>query len=93
MLFIAIPLILGSPWIFLYLSPSGVDRRKLRRFNAAVLGLGVLLCLGLAAWVRSTMVGSDEAQWWPIVAIVYAAVLFPATLLIGGLIRNFMVFR
>lgn len=84
--------ILTSPWIFFYFSPSQRKRPGLRRFNRAVVLIATFACAMLALWVRQRMVGAEDFAWWPAVAVAYSALLFPMILLIGGVIRNFVVF-
>lgn len=84
--------ILASPWIFLYFSPSPKNRPRLRTINGAILAIAALACGLLALWIRQTLAGSEDFQWWPAVALAYSALLFPTILLIGGLIRNFYLF-
>ncbi|TVS11126.1 MAG: hypothetical protein EA419_09025 [Wenzhouxiangella sp.] len=85
--------ILASPWIFLYFSPPAEDRRRLRRVNLSVLAIAFTACALLAFWIRQTTTGTADFDWWPAIALTYSALLFPVILLIGGLIRNFVLFR
>ncbi len=84
--------IVASPWIFLYFSPSPKSRPFLRSFNGAILVIAGLACGLLALWIRQALAGSADFEWWPAVALAYCALLFPTILLIGGLIRNFLLF-
>ena len=85
--------IIASPWIFLYFSPSGHNRQRLRRVNLSVLLIAFSACAALAWWVRQAAAGTPDFDWWPTIALAYSALLFPVILLIGGLIRNFVLFR
>lgn len=85
--------ILASPWIFLYFSPPAKNRQQVRRVNRIVLGLAVITCVVLALWIRQATAGSADFGWWWAIALTYSALLFPMILLIGGLVRNFVLFR
>ncbi len=89
---LGVVVILTSPWIFLYFSPKTQHERRLLAFNTLVLLGTFLLCICLTLWVRSIMLGGPDSEWWPIVALTYAGLLTPVLLLIGGLIRNFLMF-
>jgi hypothetical protein len=39
------------------------------------------------------MAGSVDAPWWPVIAGLASLVIFPAWLLLGGLLRNLVFFR
>ncbi|MFW5815768.1 MAG: hypothetical protein ACOCVP_02830 [Wenzhouxiangella sp.] len=84
--------ILASPWIFLYFSPCAKNRPGLRRVNGAILAIAAGACALLALWIRQALAGSADFPWWPAVALAYSALLFPFLLLVGGLIRNFILF-
>ncbi len=84
--------IVTSPWIFLYFSPPAKNRQRLRRVNQTVLLTAGSACAALAWWVRQAAAGSADFYWWPAIALAYGALLFPMILLIGGLIRNFVLF-
>ena len=90
---IGMAVILASPWIFLHFSPATPQRRWLAAFNVLVLAVTGLACVFLSLWVRDQMLPTADAEWWPVVALAYSALLFPILLLIGGLIRNFLWFR
>ena len=89
---VGVVVILTSPWIFLYFSPKTQQEGRLLAFNILVLLGTFLICIFLAFWVRSMMLGGPEAEWWPVVALTYAGLLTPVILLIGGVIRNFLIF-
>ena len=93
MLVIGVPLIIGAPWIFLYLSPKDAEPKRLRRFNMTIMSIAALLSLGLAYTVRAAMIDSADAAWWPMVALGAGSLLFALLLLVAGLIRNFGVFH
>ena len=93
MIVIGVPLIVGSPWVFLYFSPETRQRRRVRLFNALALALAAAVCAVIVVAVKINMAGTYEAEWWPLVALVYSAIAWPLVLLIAGLVRNFALFR
>ena len=93
MLIIGVPLIVGAPWIFLYLSPKDAEPKRLHRFNMTIMSIAALLSLALAYTVRAAMIDTADAAWWPMVATGTAVLMFAFVLFVGGLIRNFVMFQ
>jgi len=93
MIVIGVPLIVGSPWIFLYFSPDSRQHGKVRLYNVATLLLAAAVCAAIFIGAQAGMADTEEAEWWPLVALVYCAIAVPLVLLVAGLIRNFMLFR
>ncbi len=92
-LLILIPILLLSLWAFFRLSPKIGDRSKVMSFNLGVLIFGFALCGLVTFKVYSEMsVGSDRA-WWPIISGMYSLVLFSVVLFLGGLVRNYVLFK
>ena len=92
-LLVLVPVLLMSLWAFFRLSPKRGERRKVIGFNLGVLILGLAMCglVTLNAYIDMSP-GSDRA-WWPVTSVLYSLVLFPAVLFVGGVVRNFFLFR
>lgn len=86
------PVLAFSLWAFVRSTPPGA-RPGARWYNLSVIVLGVLLCAGCSVWTYRRMAGSVDAPWWPVIAGLASLVIFPAWLLLGGLLRNFVFFR
>ena len=92
-LLILVPVLLLTLWAFFHLSPKRGDRRKVIGFNLGVLILGLAMC-GLVTFnVYTDMSSGSDRAWWPVISGLYSLVLFPAVLFLGGLVRNFVLFR
>jgi hypothetical protein len=92
-LLIQLPLLLLAVWAFYRLSPVTPDQRGVRRFNTVVVLLGLGLCGLVAVKVYSDLLAGPDRAWWPVVSALYSLALFPGVLLVGGLIRNLVLFR
>jgi hypothetical protein len=82
-----------STWAFLRYSPRGSDPRRVVRFNASVLVIGVIGCGALTIKLYLALATSQDRAWWPVIAGLYSLALFSAVLLVGALVRNLLVFR
>ena len=92
-LIILAPLVILALWQFIKLSPEGVEKRKVRFYNSVVLLVGVLLCGLLTLNVYENMAGGSDRAWWPVLSVLGSLVVFPVCLMVGGIIRNYLVFR
>ncbi len=90
---IEVPLLLFTLWLFVKFSPSGVERKRLYLFNTLVFVVAVILCGALTLKIYSVMADSLDEAWWPMLSVLGSLVVLPLCLAIGGLIRNYLVFR
>ena len=92
-LLILVPILVLTLWAFLRFSPKLGNRRRIIIFNLAVLIFGLLVCGLLTLKIYTDMSAGSDRYWWPIIAGLYSLALFPVVLLVGGLVRNFVLFR
>ncbi len=92
-LIILVPLVLLALWQFIKFSPEGVEKKKLLFCNSVVIIIGVILCGLLTLNVYVNMAGGSDRAWWPILSVLGSLVVFPVCLTVGGIIRNYLVFR
>lgn len=92
-LVVAIPVIAAVIWGFFGASPSNHDIQRVRLVNASIIALALIGSLIVTVWVRTSMAGTMDSHWWPVVSFIYSAVLFPIVLIVGGLVRNWLIFR
>lgn len=92
-LLILAPVLLLTLWAFFRLSPRRGDQRKVIGFNLGVLLIGLALCGLVTLNVYKDMSSGPDRAWWPVVSGLYSLALFSAVLLLGGLVRNLVVFR
>ena len=88
-----VPVFLLALWAFFRFSPQADDRHRITRFNLGVVIFGVAVCGFATLKVHSGMSAGPDKAWWPIISMLYSLVLFPLVLGIGGVVRNFVVFR
>ncbi len=91
-LLVLVPLLALSVWAFFRFTPPGIHR-GLRRYNVSAVLAGVLFCGGYSILVYTQMIGSVDANWWPVLAVLGSLAIFPAWLLLAGLLRNLVLFR
>lgn len=90
--------ILGSisilaAWAFFRFSPRVAARQGVLLYNAGVFVLAAILCSALTVGLYVSMSGGQDQGWWPVLSLLGSLVIFTLCLLVGGLIRNFLVFR
>lgn len=86
-------LLILSLWLYFRWAPTTARRRALAAYNATVL-LGALVLSGRTALHlhRAMSTGPDRA-WWPALAVLAALGIAVVFLLVGGLLRNLVIFR
>ena len=92
-LLMLVPILLLTLWAFFRFSPRMGGRSKVTGFNLGVLILGLAMCGLVTFKVYTDMSAGSDRAWWPIISGLYSLVLFPAVLFLGGLVRNFVLFR
>ncbi len=92
-LIVLVPILLLSIWAFFKFSPKVEGRRGVLLFNLSVLVVGLLLCAFLTLKVYASMGNGPDRAWWPVLSALGSLVVFPMVLLLGGLVRNRLVFR
>jgi len=92
-LIILVPIALVALWFFFKSSPKGVQNNQIHFFNAGVVVAGVLLCGALTYKVYLMLAGGTDRAWWPVLSVLGSLIVFPATLMVGGIIRSFVGFR
>jgi hypothetical protein len=92
-LLILVPILLLALWAFFRLSPKLDDRRKVIGFNLGVLIFGLTMCGLVTLKVYTDMSAGSDRAWWPVIAGLYSLALFSVVLFLGGLVRNFVLFR
>lgn len=90
---IVVPILGIMLWIFFRTSPATNNAQRLRLVNAFIVVLAILGSIAVTLWVRFSMAGTGDAPWWPVISFLYCAVLAPSVIVLGGLIRNFVIFR
>lgn len=88
-----VPVFLVVLWAFFRLSPQVHERRMITRFNLGVLIFGLAVCGIAIIKIYSDMSAGPDRAWWPIISMLYSLVLFTLVMVIGGVVRNFVVFR
>lgn len=92
---VLLPLCLAALFLFVRLRPR-VDvsrRRAMFAFDAIVVLIAVLACRSVTLHFRRTTGESVDRAWWPILATLSSVFLASATLLVGLLVRNVVLFR
>ena len=92
-LLILLTILLLTLWAFFRLSPTISDQCKVTGFNWGVLIFGLAICGLVALKVCTDMSTGSDRAWWPIISVLYSLALFPVVLFLGGLVRNFVLFR
>ena len=91
-LVILIPFCCIVLWAYFKLSPQKTNRNP-RLFNIAMLSFAIVFCLIFSAWIYWKMIDSVDQAWWPYLSLLGSLLIFPITLIVGGLLRNLFFFR
>jgi len=92
-LIVLVPLLLMSLWAFIRFSPKGGSRQQVLLFNLGVLAVGLVLCALLTLKIYSNMAAGPDRAWWSILSVLGTLAVFSIVLVVGGLVRNLVVFR
>ncbi len=92
-LIVSVPILLMSLWAFMRFSPKGGSRQQVLLFNLGVLAVGLALCALLTLKIYSNMAAGPERAWWTILSVLATLAVFSIVLVVGGLVRNLLVFR
>lgn len=84
---ILLPVLAVSLWAYFRFRPAGAEAHKLRTCDVFVVGCTVVLCIAITVYLRNEMVSGPDSAWWPVVAAIYWLVIFPISLMVGGIIR------
>lgn len=91
-LFILIPFTIATVCLFLKYVPSKQNNKMMQVVNFAIVVIGLLLCGTVSLRFYIVMAGGVDEGWWPILSVLCSLIIFPITLIVGGLIRNFFIF-
>jgi hypothetical protein len=92
-LIVLVPILLISLWAFIRFSPKGGSRQQILLFNLGVLAVALVLCALLTLKIYSHMAAGPDRAWWTILSVLGTLAVFSIVLVVGGLVRNLLVFR
>ena len=87
------PISILAAWVYFRLSPKVAARQGLLLYNAGVFLVAGILCSALTVGLYASMSGGPDEGWWPVLSLLGSLLIFTLCLLVGGLIRNLLVFR
>ena len=89
--FVAVLLFVILFFVFLHKSPKG--RKGVLAYNIGVFVLTAILCAFYIRNLHGEMKGSVDDQWFFVIAPLTAFGIANMVLAVGGLLRNYVVFR
>ena len=92
-LIILVPLILITLRIYFKKTPKHIDKRTSTIYNFVIFTLSLIACFIVWLYTYFTTGQSVDRAWWPILAGLGSLFVFFIVLIIGGLFRNFIMFR
>ena len=92
-LIILVPLIIITLRIYFKSTPKHIDKRTSTIYNSVIFTISLIACLIVCLYTYFTTGQSIDRAWWPILAALGSLSVFPIVLIIGGLFRNFIIFR
>ena len=90
---ILLPVLAVSLWAYLRFRPGTAGAKSIRIFDALVVGCALALSIAATIYLRKEMASGPDSAWWPVVSAIYSLVIFPACLLVGGIIRHVVYSR
>ena len=92
-LVILLPILGYVIWLYFRTAPRQIPRLRRLKYDTMVISLALAVCLGVGYLTYGNLdVGADPA-WWPVVAGFYSWFAFALVIIVGGLLRNFLIFR
>jgi NADH:ubiquinone oxidoreductase subunit 4 (subunit M) len=92
-LLILAPLLILSLWLYFRCTPKTARRRALVAYDATVLLGAVVLSSRTALHLHRAMSAGPDRAWWPALAILASLGIAVIFLLVGGIVRNLLIFR
>jgi NADH:ubiquinone oxidoreductase subunit 4 (subunit M) len=92
-LLILAPLLILSLWLYFRRTPKTARRRALVAYDATVLLGAVVLSSRTALHLHRAMSAGPDRAWWPALAILASLGIAVVFLLVGGIVRNHLIFR
>jgi hypothetical protein len=89
--FVAVVLFVILFFVFLHKSPK--DRKGVRAYNLGVFALTAVLCAWYIRNLYGEMEGTVDSQWIYVIAPLTAFGIAIVVLAVGGLLRNYVIFR
>jgi len=84
---ILIPLLFVSLWVFFKSSP------KTKIYNLVACLLAIVFSGGYSLKLRTVMINTIDFAWWPVLASIFSLFISISTLLVAGIIQNFILFK
>jgi len=92
-LIILVPLLIVALVIFFRSSPKHATQKSVNLYNTIIIHLAVMVCGFHTYRTYSVMINTNDSGWWPILSIIGSLFFFSVILILGVLIRNFIIFR
>ncbi len=92
-LLILLPILGYALWVYFRTAPRQVPRAVRLRYNILVICLALGACAASSYFAYDQVGAGADRAWWPVVAGFYSWFAFLIVLILGGLVRNFLIFR
>jgi len=92
-LIILVPLVVITLLIYFKSTPKYIDIRTRTIYNSVIFTISLFGCFTVCLYTYFTTGQSVDRAWWPIFAVFGSLLVFAIVLIIGGLFRNFVIFK
>jgi len=92
-LIILVPFSLISIWFYIKSTPKHFEKQAGHIYNFIIVVLLIMACSTVSLYFCYSTGQSADRAWWPILAFLGSLFVLPIVLILGGLIRNFILFR
>ncbi len=91
--FILIPSLFLLLWLFFKLSPKKSNPKTVVKYNLFTIVIAVALSVAYSFYLRASMINGSDFGWWPVLSFIFSLVITIGTLIVSGILRNFLIFR
>lgn len=92
-LILLVPVLTIALWAFFRFRPHGNPKRALFLYNSSIIMVAIVFSLFLTYEIYGKLAGTSDHAWWPILALTGSSVIIILCLAVGGVLRNFVIFR
>ena len=92
-LLILLPILGFVIWVYFRTAPRRVARAGRLKYDLMVICLALAACVAASYFAYTGVSAGADSAWWPVVAGFYSWFAFLLVIIVGGLVRNFLVFR
>ncbi len=92
-LLILLPILGYVIWLYFRFAPRQVPQALRLKYDVMIMCLALAACLAASYLAYKNVSAGADPAWWPVIAGFYSWFAFLLVVIVGGLVRNFLIFR